>query len=299
MTEEIKRLSNLIQSSSRIVFFGGAGVSTESQIPDFRSDEGLYGDKQAKQYPYPPETMLSHSFFKKHTEQFFEYYFDKMVYPEAKPNPAHLALAKLEQMGELSAVITQNIDGLHQMAGSRRVCELHGSVHRNFCMNCGKKYTLKEMLAFEGKGVPTCSCGGIIKPDVVLYEEALDNDVMAGAISYIMAADLMIVGGTSLAVYPAAGLLQYYSGKELVLINQTPTSYDRRASRSSATKSERFCRRQWTTCKNPHEFPIFCLTLLCEDSKMKGNFNRRKEIGNYESQNSKTQRICHQPRENR
>ena len=230
MTEEIKRLSNLIQSSSRIVFFGGAGVSTESQIPDFRSDEGLYGDKQAKQYPYPPETMHSHSFFKKHTEQFFEYYFDKMVYPEAKPNPAHLALAKLEQMGKLSAVITQNIDGLHQMAGSRRVCELHGSVHRNFCMNCGKKYTLKEMLAFEGKGVPTCSCGGIIKPDVVLYEEALDNDVMAGAISYIMAADLMIVGGTSLAVYPAAGLLQYYSGKELVLINQTPTSYDRRAS---------------------------------------------------------------------
>ena len=230
MTEEIKRLSNLIQSSSRIVFFGGAGVSTESQIPDFRSDEGLYGDKQAKQYPYPPETMLSHSFFKKHTEQFFEYYFDKMVYPEAKPNPAHLALAKLEQMGKLSAVITQNIDGLHQMAGSRRVCELHGSVHRNFCMNCGKKYTLKEMLAFEGKGVPTCSCGGIIKPDVVLYEEALDNDVMAGAISYIMAADLMIVGGTSLAVYPAARLLQYYSGKELVLINQTPTSYDRRAS---------------------------------------------------------------------
>lgn len=153
-----------------------------------------------------------------------------MVYPEAKPNPAHLALAKLEQMGKLSAVITQNIDGLHQMAGSRRVCELHGSVHRNFCMNCGKKYTLKEMLAFEGKGVPTCSCGGIIKPDVVLYEEALDNDVMAGAISYIMAADLMIVGGTSLAVYPAAGLLQYYGGKELVLINQTPTSYDRRAS---------------------------------------------------------------------
>lgn len=230
MTEEIKRLSNLIQTSSRIVFFGGAGVSTESQIPDFRSDEGLYGDKQAKQYPYPPETMLSHSFFERHTEQFFEYYFDKMVYPDAKPNPAHFALAKLEQMGKLSAVITQNIDGLHQMAGSRRVCELHGSVHRNICMNCGKKYSLQQMLAFEGKGIPRCSCDGIIKPDVVLYEEPLDNDVMAGAISYIMAADLIIVGGTSLAVYPAAGLLQYYNGKELVLINKTPTSYDRRAS---------------------------------------------------------------------
>lgn len=230
MTEEIKRLSQLIKQSQRIVFFGGAGVSTESQIPDFRSDDGLYGDKQAKRYPYPPETMLSHSFFEQHTKEFFEYYFDKMVYPDAKPNPAHIALAKLEQMGKLSAVITQNIDGLHQMAGSRRVCELHGSVHRNFCMNCGKKYNLSQMLEQKDAGVPRCSCGGIIKPDVVLYEEPLDNDVMAGAISYIMAADLMIVGGTSLAVYPAAGLLQYYQGKELVLINKTQTPYDRRAS---------------------------------------------------------------------
>ena len=230
MTEEIKSWSQLIKQSQRIVFFGGAGVSTESQIPDFRSDDGLYGDKQAKRYPYPPETMLSHSFFEQHTKEFFEYYFDKMVYPDAKPNPAHIALAKLEQMGKLSAVITQNIDGLHQMAGSRRVCELHGSVHRNFCMNCGKKYNLSQMLEQKDAGVPRCSCGGIIKPDVVLYEEPLDNDVMAGAISYIMAADLMIVGGTSLAVYPAAGLLQYYQGKELVLINKTQTPYDRRAS---------------------------------------------------------------------
>ena len=219
MNQNVQQLHELLKRSSHIVFFGGAGVSTASNIPDFRSDEGLYSGKEQKKYPYPPETMLSHTFFVRHTEQFFEYYFDKMVYPDAKPNPAHIALAKLEEMGRLSAVITQNIDGLHQQAGSKRVYELHGSVHRNTCQQCGKHYSLQEMLQWKGKGVPRCSCGGVIKPDVVLYEESLDSDVLEKAIRHIMAADLMIVGGTSLAVYPAAGLLQYYDGLDLVLIN--------------------------------------------------------------------------------
>ena len=226
MGTAMEQLKQWIEESKRIVFFGGAGVSTESNIPDFRSVDGLYH----QQYAYPPETILSHSFYIRKPEEFFRFYRNKMLFPNAQPNRAHKALAKLEAEGKLSAVITQNIDGLHQMAGSRRVCELHGSVHRNFCMNCGKKYNLSQMLEQKDAGVPRCSCGGIIKPDVVLYEEPLDNDVMAGAISYIMAADLMIVGGTSLAVYPAAGLLQYYQGKELVLINKTQTPYDRRAS---------------------------------------------------------------------
>ena len=230
MTQKVQQRHELLKRSSHIVFFGGAGVSTASNIPDFRSDEGLYSGKEQKKYPYPPETMLSHTFFVRHTEQFFEYYFDKMVYPDAKPNPAHIALAKLEEMGKLSAVITQNIDGLHQQAGSKRVYELHGSVHRNTCQHCGKHYSLQEMLQWKGKGVPRCSCGGVIKPDVVLYEESLDSDVLEKAIRHIMAADLMIVGGTSLAVYPAAGLLQYYDGLDLVLINKTETPYDRRAS---------------------------------------------------------------------
>lgn len=230
MNQNVQQLHELLKRSSHIVFFGGAGVSTASNIPDFRSDEGLYSGKEQKKYPYPPETMLSHTFFVRHTEQFFEYYFDKMVYPDAKPNPAHIALAKLEEMGKLSAVITQNIDGLHQQAGSKRVYELHGSVHRNTCQHCGKHYSLQEMLQWKGKGVPHCSCGGVIKPDVVLYEESLDSDVLEKAIRHIMAADLMIVGGTSLAVYPAAGLLQYYDGLDLVLINKTETPYDRRAS---------------------------------------------------------------------
>ena len=230
MNQTVQQLHELLKRSSHIVFFGGAGVSTASNIPDFRSDEGLYSGREQKKYPYPPETMLSHTFFVRHTEQFFEYYFDKMVYPDAKPNPAHIALAKLEEMGKLSAVITQNIDGLHQQAGSRRVYELHGSVHRNTCQQCGKHYSLQEMLQWKGKGVPRCSCGGVIKPDVVLYEESLDSDVLEKAIHHIMAADLMIVGGTSLAVYPAAGLLQYYDGLDLVLINKTETPYDRRAS---------------------------------------------------------------------
>lgn len=229
MEERMQRLRQLIKESEHIVFFGGAGVSTESQIPDFRSDEGLYSGTEQKKYPYPPETMLSHSFFVRHTEQFFAYYFDKMVYPQAKPNAAHIALAKLEQMGKLSAVVTQNIDGLHQLAGSYRVYELHGSVHRNTCQKCGRHYTLEEMLQWKDKGIPRCSCGGIIKPDVVLYEESLDSDVLEKAVRHIMAADLLIVGGTSLAVYPAAGLLQYYGGRELVLINKTETPYDRRA----------------------------------------------------------------------
>ena len=230
MNQNVQQLHELLKRSSHIVFFGGAGVSTASNIPDFRSDEGLYSGREQKKYPYPPETMLSHTFFVRHTEQFFEYYFDKMVYPDAKPNPAHIALAKLEEMGKLSAVITQNIDGLHQQAGSKRVYELHGSVHRNICQQCGKHYSLQEMLQWKGKGVPRCSCGGVIKPDVVLYEESLDSDVLEKAIHHIMAADLMIVGGTSLAVYPAAGLLQYYDGLDLVLINKTETPYDRRAS---------------------------------------------------------------------
>ena len=230
MNQNVQQLHELLKRSSHIVFFGGAGVSTASNIPDFRSDEGLYSGREQKKYPYPPETMLSHTFFVRHTEQFFEYYFDKMVYPDAKPNPAHIALAKLEEMGKLSAVITQNIDGLHQQAGSRRVYELHGSVHRNTCQQCGKHYSLQEMLQWKGKGVPRCSCGGVIKPDVVLYEESLDSDVLEKAIRHIMDADLMIVGGTSLAVYPAAGLLQYYDGLDLVLINKTETPYDRRAS---------------------------------------------------------------------
>lgn len=230
MNQNVQQLHELLKRSSHIVFFGGAGVSTASNIPDFRSDEGLYSGKEQKKYPYPPETMLSHTFFVRHTEQFFEYYFDKMVYPDAKPNPAHIALAKLEEMGKLSAVITQNIDGLHQQAGSKRVYELHGSVHRNTCQQCGKHYSLQEMLQWKGKGVPRCSCGGVIKPDVVLYEESLDSDVLEKAIRHIMDADLMIVGGTSLAVYPAAGLLQYYDGLDLVLINKTETPYDRRAS---------------------------------------------------------------------
>ena len=230
MNQNVQQLHELLKRSSHIVFFGGAGVSTASNIPDFRSDEGWYSGREQKKYPYPPETMLSHTFFVRHTEQFFEYYFDKMVYPDAKPNPAHIALAKLEEMGKLSAVITQNIDGLHQQAGSKRVYELHGSVHRNTCQQCGKHYSLQEMLQWKGKGVPRCSCGGVIKPDVVLYEESLDSDVLEKAIHHIMAADLMIVGGTSLAVYPAAGLLQYYDGLDLVLINKTETPYDRRAS---------------------------------------------------------------------
>lgn len=229
MNQNVQQLHELLKRSSHIVFFGGAGVSTASNIPDFRSDEGLYSGKEQKKYPYPPETMLSHTFFVRHTEQFFEYYFDKMVYPDAKPNPAHIALAKLEEMGKLSAVITQNIDGLHQQAGSKRVYELHGSVHRNTCQQCGKHYSLQEMLQWKGKGVPRCSCGGVIKPDVVLYGEALDETTLNAAVRAIRRADLLLVGGTSLNVYPAAGLLRYFTGAALAVVNKTPTPADARA----------------------------------------------------------------------
>ena len=226
MTEQ-QKLRELLENSSHIVFFGGAGVSTESNIPDFRSEDGLYGSKQAKTYPYPPETMLSHSFFKRHTEQFFEYYFDRMVYPQAKPNAAHYALAELEAQGKLSAVVTQNIDGLHQAAGSKEVLELHGSVLRNHCTRCGRFYGLDDILKM--KGVPKCGCGGVIKPDVVLYEEGLDNEVIERSIAHIRKADMLIIGGTSLVVYPAAGLIDYYHGNKLVLINKSATSRDGQA----------------------------------------------------------------------
>ena len=223
MEEAILELKRLIAGSSNIVFFGGAGVSTESGIPDFRSVDGLYN----QHYKYPPETILSHSFFVSHPEEYYEFHRDKLVAPDAKPNRAHLRLAELEQEGKLRAVITQNIDGLHQAAGSRNVCELHGSVHRNFCMRCHRFYDAEYML--HSQGVPTCECGGIIKPDVVLYEEGLDNDIVRDAITTISHADVMIIGGTSLAVYPAASLLDYFHGDALVLVNKGATPQDKNA----------------------------------------------------------------------
>ncbi len=213
-----------IDESHHIVFFGGAGVSTESGIPDFRSVDGLYNQK----YDYPPETILSHTFYMEKTDEFFRFYRDKMLEPGAKPNAAHQKLAELEAAGKLTAVITQNIDGLHQAAGSRKVLELHGSVHRNYCLKCGKFYDARQIR--EMKGVPYCECGGQIKPDVVLYEEGLDTGTIREAISCISRADMLIIGGTSLAVYPAAGLIDYYRGDRLVLINKSPTPMDRRAS---------------------------------------------------------------------
>lgn len=218
---QIERLQEMIDESHRIVFFGGAGVSTESGIPDFRSVDGLYHTK----YKYPPETILSHSYFTSHMSEFFEFYRDKMLFPSALPNAAHKKLAELEQAGKLTAVVTQNIDGLHSMAGSKNVYELHGSVLRNKCQKCGKKYIGISAVA-SAAGVPLCECGGVIKPEVVLYEEGLDNSVMMGAINAISAADMLIVAGTSLVVYPAAGLLQYFSGKYLVQINKSETSLD-------------------------------------------------------------------------
>ena len=223
MDEKWQQLKEWIQESQYIVFFGGAGVSTESKIPDFRSEDGLYRQK----YKYPPETIISHSFYMKNTEEFYRFYKDRMIYKEAVPNDAHRALAKLEQEGKVKVVITQNIDGLHQAAGSREVLELHGSVHRNYCTRCGEFYTLEDVMAADG--VPRCSCGGIIKPDVVLYEESLDARVLEGALEDIRQADLLIIGGTSLVVYPAAGLVNYYRGDRLVLINKSPTPYDRKA----------------------------------------------------------------------
>ena len=220
---EMEQLREWIHDSDNIVFFGGAGVSTESNIPDFRSVDGLYN----QEYDYPPETILSHTFFMRNTPEFYRFYRNKMIFPDAEPNKAHLALAELEKQGKLKAVITQNIDGLHQKAGSTEVLELHGSVLRNYCTKCGKFFSAQYIL--ESDGVPKCECGGIIKPDVVLYEEGLDNEVMRNAISAIANADVLIIGGTSLAVYPAAGLIDYYRGNKLVLVNKSTTPMDSRA----------------------------------------------------------------------
>ena len=222
MEREIETLRRMTEKSGNIVFFGGAGVSTESGVPDFRSTGGLY----RQQYKYPPETMLSRT-FDAHPEEFFEFYRKKMIYLDAKPNAAHTKLAQWERDGKLKAVITQNIDGLHQAAGSKNVLELHGSIHRNFCMKCGRPYGVETVL--HSDGVPRCACGGIIKPDVVLYEEGLDERTLTKAVDAVRKADMLIVGGTSLVVYPAAGLLRYYGGERLVLINRTPTGMDARA----------------------------------------------------------------------
>ena len=220
MNEKIAVLKKWIEESSNIVFFGGAGVSTESGIPDFRSVDGLYNQK----YDYPPEMILSHSFFEMYPEVFYKFYRDKLLVSGAEPNTAHKKLARLEKEGKLRAVITQNIDGLHQKAGSEKVLELHGTLLKNYCVRCGKKYSLEFMEASQG--VPRCACGGIVRPDVVLYEEGLSARVLNDSIDYIRRADVLIVGGTSLAVYPAAGLVKYYRGDKLVLINRGATSYD-------------------------------------------------------------------------
>lgn len=222
--DDIRKLAEIVKKSKKIVFFGGAGVSTESGIPDFRSVDGLYN----QQWDYPPETILSHTFFEEHTEEFYRFYHAKLNCLNAKPNAAHLKLAELEAAGKLSAVITQNIDGLHQAGGSRKVYELHGSVHRNYCTKCHKFFDSEYVFAQEN--VPYCdSCGGLIKPDVVLYEEGLDDETVEGAVRAISECDVLIIGGTSLNVYPAAGLIRYFRGKSLVIINKSPTQYDRNA----------------------------------------------------------------------
>lgn len=223
---KIEKLQEIIDASDNIVFFGGAGVSTESGIPDFRSESGIF--KSLEKYGDTPERLVSHSYYLEHTDKFFSYYKDCLIFPEAKPNPAHYTLARLEKEGKLKAIITQNIDGLHQKAGSKNVLELHGSVYRNYCEICKKEYDLNFIL--ESKGIPHCTCGGIIKPDVVLYEEALDMNILNKSAQYIMSADTLIVGGTSLVVYPAAGLINYFKGKNLVLINKSKTDYDLLAS---------------------------------------------------------------------
>lgn len=223
---KIKLLQEIIDTSNNIVFFGGAGVSTESGIPDFRSENGIF--ESLRKYGDTPENLVSHSYYLDHTEEFFNYYKDNLVFDEAMPNPAHTALAKLEKAGKLRAVITQNIDGLHQKAGSKNVMELHGSIHRNYCQICGKQYGLNHIL--ESDGIPRCECGGVVKPDVVLYEEPLNNTIMNFSIDYISRAETLIIGGTSLVVYPAAGLINYFNGKNLVLINKSETHYDNLAS---------------------------------------------------------------------
>ena len=220
---ELETLQQYIDEAKSIVFFGGAGVSTESGVPDFRSVDGLYNQK----WKYPPETILSHSFFMAHTGEFYEFYKEKMLFSGVEPNAAHKKLAELEAAGKLTAVITQNIDGLHQAAGSKHVLELHGSVHRNYCRRCRKFYDAKYMKA--AIDIPLCDCGGVIKPDVVLYEESLDGDTIEAAVTALHNADLLIIGGTSLAVYPAAGLIQYFGGSRIVLLNRDVTPYDGRA----------------------------------------------------------------------
>ena len=228
MNNNIEKLKELIASHNNIVFFGGAGVSTESDIPDFRSATGLFNEKLNRNFS--PEQLVSHTFFMRYPEDFFKFYKDKLIYEDAKPNKAHIALSKLEEMGKLNAIITQNIDGLHQMAGSRNVFELHGSIHRNYCTKCGKFFNLEEMLNLGGI-VPHCdNCGAIVKPDVVLYEEALDNSVVNKTINALSNADLLIIGGTSLVVYPAAGFIDYFNGDSIVLINKSSTGYDSKAS---------------------------------------------------------------------
>lgn len=223
LQEQIAELQRMIDDSHRIVFFGGAGVSTESGIPDFRSVDGLYNQK----YAYPPEEILSHTFFVKNRDEFYKFYQDKMLALDKKPNAAHKKLAELEEAGRLTAVITQNIDGLHQAAGSKTVYELHGSVHRNYCLRCGKFYDAQYVK--DSGGVPHCECGGVLKPDVVLYEESLDEECLNNSVSAIMSADMMIIGGTSLAVYPAAGLINYFRGKYLVVINKGQTQRSTKA----------------------------------------------------------------------
>ena len=228
MNNNIEKLKKLIDSHNNIVFFGGAGVSTESDIPDFRSATGLFSEKLNRNFS--PEQLVSHTFFMRYPEDFFKFYKDKLIYEDAKPNKAHIALSKLEEMGKLNAIITQNIDGLHQMAGSRNVFELHGSIHRNYCTKCGKFFNLEEMLNLGGI-VPHCdNCGAIVKPDVVLYEEALDNSVVNKTINALSNADLLIIGGTSLVVYPAAGFIDYFNGDSIVLVNKSSTGYDSKAS---------------------------------------------------------------------
>ena len=219
----VEVLRKWVDECGNIVFFGGAGVSTESGIPDFRSVDGLYNQK----YKYPPETILSYSFFIRNQAEFYEFYRDKIIFLDAEPNITHRKLAQLEADGKLKAVITQNIDGLHQKAGSKKVLELHGSILRNYCMRCGKAYGVDKVI--DAEGVPMCGCGGVIKPDVVLYEEGLDQDVLSEAVRFISEAEILIVGGTSLSVYPAAGLVRYYKGDRLVLINRSPTPYDKYA----------------------------------------------------------------------
>ena len=223
---KINQLQEIINSSDNIVFFGGAGVSTESGIPDFRSESGIF--KSLKKYGASPEQLVSHSYYIDHTEEFYNYYKENLVFTDAEPNPAHIKLAELEKAGKLKTVITQNIDGLHQKAGSKKVLELHGSIHRNYCQICNKEYGLDYIM--EKDGIPRCECGGIIKPDVVLYEEPLNDFVLNTAVHYISDAETLIIGGTSLVVYPAAGLINYFNGSKLVLINKSQTPYDNLAS---------------------------------------------------------------------